>query len=96
MNRSRLPNDTSVLSVVRSRNDARLPGVGGVLRREYEGKVYEVRVLKEGFSFQGRRYTSLSTIARDITGTIWNGFLFFGLAKYPAKAVKRDQKKKAS
>ena len=36
-------------------------------------------VLKDGFDWQGRRYKSLSAVARDITGTQWNGYRFFGL-----------------
>ena len=38
-----------------------------------------VKVLDEGFEYQERRYSSLSAIARQITGTRWNGFAFFGL-----------------
>jgi hypothetical protein len=38
-----------------------------------------VTVLEQGFAFQGRRYQSLSIIAREITGTRWNGDSFFGL-----------------
>ena len=59
--------------------DPRLPPVGTVIRRAYEGTVYEIRVLKDGFEYDGQHYTSLSTIARVITGTIWNGFLWAGL-----------------
>ncbi len=40
-----------------------------------------VRVLDAGFEYDGRRFDSLSAIAKDITGTKWNGFVFFGLAK---------------
>ena len=36
-------------------------------------------VMTDGFNWQGRRYKSLSAIARDITGTRWNGYRFFGL-----------------
>jgi hypothetical protein len=36
-------------------------------------------VLEDGFAWRGRRYTSLSVIAREITGTRWNGWVFFGL-----------------
>ena len=38
-----------------------------------------VKVLDEGFEYQERLYSSLSSIARQITGTRWNGFAFFGL-----------------
>lgn len=61
--------------------DARLPAPGTTLRREYKGAVHEVTVLADGFEFRGQPYRSLSHIARHITGTAWNGFLFFGLAE---------------
>lgn len=43
------------------------------------GAEHVITVLKDGFDWQGRRYKSLSSIARDITGTRWNGYRFFGL-----------------
>ena len=39
----------------------------------------EVRVLEDGFEFEGERYRSLSAVARKITGTHCNGFRFFNL-----------------
>jgi hypothetical protein len=38
-----------------------------------------VTVLADGFEWEGRRYKSLSAVARGITGTRWNRPLFFGL-----------------
>jgi Protein of unknown function (DUF2924) len=52
---------------------------GAVLVREYQGTRHTVTVVPEGFSWQGATYTSLSPIARAITGTAWNGPRFFGL-----------------
>jgi hypothetical protein len=52
---------------------------GAVLVREYQGTRHTVTVVPEGFSWEGVTYTSLSTIARAITGTAWNGPRFFGL-----------------
>ena len=46
---------------------------------EHDGVVHEIRVLKDGFEYEARHYTSLSTIAREVTGTSWNGFLWAGL-----------------
>lgn len=40
-----------------------------------------MKVLDDGFECEGRHYTSLSTIAGEITGTPWNGFGFFHLGK---------------
>jgi len=61
-----------------------LPGT--VLTREYRCVEHHVAVTQDGqYEYQGRRYPSLSMIAREITGTRWSGPLFFGL-KGPAKA----------
>lgn len=57
--------------------DPRLPMPGAIITKEYEGKRIEVRVLEDGFEYSSQRYRSLSAIAREITGTSWNGFLFF-------------------
>jgi hypothetical protein len=52
---------------------------GTRLRRLYQGKVHEVTTAQNGFLYDGDRYRSLSEIARVITGTRWNGLVFFGL-----------------
>jgi hypothetical protein len=59
--------------------DRRLPAPGSVLRREYQGVVYEVTVHDDDFEYAGERYQTLSKVARVITGTNWNGFMFFHL-----------------
>ncbi len=61
--------------------DNRLPTPGTVLTRTYRGRAYEVTVLPKGFEYDGEVYRTLSAIAKKITGSHWNGFLFFGLAK---------------
>ena len=61
--------------------DPRLPPLGTELTRSYEGDDHRVTVLEGGFEYEGERYRSLSRIARVITGTNWNGFLFFGLQR---------------
>jgi hypothetical protein len=53
--------------------------VGSVIVREHQGRVHEVVVTPDGFLWAGETYASLSTIARKITGTSWNGPRFFGL-----------------
>jgi hypothetical protein len=53
---------------------------GTKLVREYKGQIYEITALEKGFSFQGKRYASLSKIATEITGTRWNGKKFFGIS----------------
>jgi hypothetical protein len=59
--------------------DPRNPVVGTKLIREWNGVAHTVTVLREGFDWDGRRYKSLSAVARAITGTRWNGYRFFGL-----------------
>jgi hypothetical protein len=53
--------------------------IGSVLVRELGGALHEVVVVPGGFLWQGGTYDSLSTIAKEITGTNWNGPRFFGL-----------------
>lgn len=52
---------------------------GAVLVRDWKGLTHRVTVAENGFSYQERFYASLSEIAREITGTRWNGPRFFGL-----------------
>ena len=52
---------------------------GGRLIREWRGKSYEVYVADDGCYLDGRRYKSLSAVAFAITGSKWNGPMFFGL-----------------
>ena len=59
--------------------DTRNPVVGTKLIREWDGVAHTVTVLREGFDWDGRRFKSLSAVARAITGTRWNGYRFFGL-----------------
>ena len=55
------------------------PITGTRLIREYQGVEHSVTVRDSDFEYQGRPYKSLSAIARAITGTQWNGPVFFGL-----------------
>ncbi len=58
---------------------SRMPVAGTRLVREWNGVEHTVTVLRDGFEWQGRKYKSLSAIARAIAGTRWNGWRFFGL-----------------
>jgi hypothetical protein len=62
------------------------PKPGTVLLRDWGGVTHQVRVLEDGLLFRGKRYESLSEIARAITGSRWSGPLFFGL-----KAAAKEQ-----
>jgi hypothetical protein len=53
---------------------------GARLIREWRGRTHTVMVLDEGFELEGRRYRSLTQVAREITGAHWSGPRFFGLA----------------
>ena len=55
------------------------PIAGTRLVREWQGIEQTVTVLADGYEWQGRPYRSLSAVARAITGTRWNGWIFFGL-----------------
>jgi hypothetical protein len=52
---------------------------GTRLVRVWKGKRYNVIIRAAGYEFDGKIYSSLSQIASDITGTRWNGWVFFGL-----------------
>ena len=55
------------------------PVSGTRLIREWKGTEHMVTVRDADFEYQGRPYKSLSAVARTITGTRWNGLVFFGL-----------------
>jgi len=74
-------NAVTAISAVGGSRDNRLPAAGTLLTRDFKGRTYVVKVLDDGFEYEGRQYRSLSAIAGEITGTRWNGFLFFGLTR---------------
>jgi hypothetical protein len=61
----------------RPHTDDRLPPAGTVLTRPYKGAVLQVKILADGFEYDGQLYPSLSAVAKAITGSHCNGFLFF-------------------
>jgi hypothetical protein len=63
------------------RNDLRLPPSGTEIVRRFGNRDIVVKVLPNGFEYEHQRYRSLSAIAREVTGTRWNGLLFFGLTE---------------
>jgi hypothetical protein len=65
---------------------------GAKLLREWHGKTHTVLVLEDGFEWLGRRWRSLTTIAREISGAHWSGPRFFGLTG----GVKRPSGERAS
>lgn len=67
------------------KRDERIPPPGTILPRVFKGHEYHVTVLPNGFEYDGEVYRSLSAVAHAITGSHWNGMLFFGLTKPKAK-----------
>jgi hypothetical protein len=67
-----------VASASRQR-DPRVPAPGTQLIKNYKDETLTVTVLEDGYQYGERVYRSLSAIARQVTGTQWNGYLFFGL-----------------
>ena len=62
------------------------PIAGTRLIREWQGVEHCVTVRDADYEYQGRPYKSLSAIARAITGTRWNGWVFFGLKNQRGRA----------
>ena len=59
--------------------DKRLPAPGNCIQRVYKDRIIQVIVLADGFEFDGKKYKTLSAIAKSITGSHVNGFHFFQL-----------------
>lgn len=77
--------DGGNITLRRIRGDDK-PIAGTRLIREWRGIQHSVTVLNDGYEWQGRPYQSLSAIARAITGTRWNGWVFFGLKNRRGRA----------
>jgi len=61
--------------------DDRLPMPGAIITRRYKNQTIEVRVLPKGFEYEGEIYRTLSAVAKQVTGTHWNGYHFFKLGE---------------
>ena len=75
----------ALAAVAKLAKSERLPAPGTILTRSYRGQALEIKVLVEGFEFAGQAFKSLSAVAKAITGSHCNGFLFFRLGKYGAQ-----------
>ncbi len=67
------------VSSTTARSHRRGVAPGARLLRDWNGKTHVVDVIENGFVFQAKVYTSLTAIARQITGAHWSGPRFFGL-----------------
>jgi hypothetical protein len=79
------PGGTRTGTMPKEKGDDRLPPPGTVLTRKYKGGTVQVKVLAQGFEYAGALYGSLSAVAKAVTGSHCNGFLFFGLTKGDGK-----------
>ncbi len=70
--------------------------VGTRFIREWQGRTHTVTADPSGFMWQGKSYGSLSAIARAITGTRWNGRVFFGLKRPVASDPPLSRRRAAS
>ena len=77
---------TATTTKLRSRRDPRLPTAGTIISRHYHGREIRVLTLDDGFELDGQHFTSLSAVAKAVTGAKWNGRLFFGLTERKRKA----------
>lgn len=63
---------------------------GSVLIREWNGKTHKVTITIDGFLYHNQKNATLSAIAREITGTRWNGPRFFGLRSHARDVAKLE------
>ena len=61
--------------------DNRLPAPGSILAKTYRGKTIEVKVLDNGFEYEGKVFKSISRVAMTIVKRPISGYVFFGLFK---------------
>jgi hypothetical protein len=59
--------------------DRRLPIPGTLITKEYKGKIIEIKILETGFEYGGKIYKTLTSVAKEVTGAHWNGYLFFNI-----------------
>jgi hypothetical protein len=71
------PEELTTTRTIPFKADDRLPPPGTVLSRPYKGDTLQIRVLADGFEFEGQVYASLSAVARAVTGSHCNGYHFF-------------------
>lgn len=77
--------DVETARALKSKAQPKGLAVGARLAREWRGVRHEVEVADSGYLYDGRRWKSLSEVARAITGTRWNGPRFFGLREGAGK-----------
>ena len=71
--------DLAVMSA--KERDRRLPAAGTVIMKTYHGQTLEVKVLENGFEYEGKVFRSISRVAMEIVKRPISGYVFFGLSK---------------
>jgi hypothetical protein len=89
---NRLASGADAAAVLSGQRQRRLKP-GTVLVREHAGTLHHVMVLPDGYAWNGATHSSLSEVARAITGTRWNGWTFFGLQ--PKRATQPQARRTA-
>jgi hypothetical protein len=79
--RAGLPEDQVATATIEPAHDARVPMPGGLIVKQYRGETHVVTVGEKGYQYGGSTFASLSAVAYEITGTKWNGYLFFALTQ---------------
>jgi hypothetical protein len=77
--------ERTVTEVLKLETDDRLPPPGTIITRPYKGEDLQVKVLSGGFEFDGQVFKTLSAVAKAITGSHCNGYLFFRLNRGVAR-----------
>ena len=75
------PEETSLENLPVRPRDNRLPAPGSIITKTYRGKTIEVKVLENGFEYEGKVFKSISRVAMTIVRRSISGYVFFGLTK---------------
>ena len=79
----------TTVTAINGARDSRLPQAGTLLTREFKGQVHVVKVLDDGFEYEGRQYKSLSKIATQIAGGAYTRTTLLGSPQSTRFAVDR-------
>ena len=75
------PEETTLENLPVRPRDSRLPAPGNIITKTYRGKTIEVKVLANGFEYEGKVFKSISRVAMTIVKRPISGYVFFGLTK---------------
>ena len=75
------PEETTLENLPVRPRDNRLPAPGNIITKTYRGKTIEVKVLENGFEYEGKVFKSISRVAMTIVKRQISGYVFFGLTK---------------